>query len=125
MFEVPDSIIKDEFFSDLLSYIHLKNLNEKDMEAYNTSERHFLDLSIYASGNRRQGLEEGLKRGIKQGIQEGIQQGMQQGIQQGRQEGSEDEKQQIALNALKLGYSSEEVAALTGLTLEQLEELPR
>jgi predicted transposase/invertase (TIGR01784 family) len=61
---------------------------------------------------------------MQQGRQEGRQEGMQQGIQKGMQQGSENEKQQIALNALKLGYSSEEVAALTRLTLEQLEELP-
>jgi predicted transposase/invertase (TIGR01784 family) len=113
MFNPPKSIVKNELFNDLLFDIRLKNLNEVTMEVYKNSEQRFnYDLSMYATGH------------LKEGLKKGMQAGLRKGLRRGRQEGREDEQQQIALSALKLGYSSEEVAALTGLTLEQLKELP-
>ncbi|MDR0618564.1 MAG: hypothetical protein LBG17_01540 [Bacteroidales bacterium] len=134
---------KRRFFSELLEEIKLNKLNKKQMRAYRLSEKDYDKLKVYMSGNilegreqgfkegiqqgmqqgRQEGKQEGIQEGIQQGMQQGIRQGMQQGIQQGRQEGMQESMRQVAISALKLGYTCQDVSALTGLTLEQVTEL--
>jgi flagellar biosynthesis/type III secretory pathway protein FliH len=89
------------------------------MKAYKLSEKDYAGLKVYMSGNIREGREQGFKEGYADGMQQGVQQGVQQGMQQGVQQ----DIQQAAINALKLGYTYQNVSALTGLTLEQVAEL--
>jgi predicted transposase YdaD len=138
---------KRRFFSELLEEIKLNKLNKKQMRAYRLSEKDYDKLKVYMSGSIHEGREQGFKEGIQQGMQQGIQEGMQQGIQQGmqqgrqegmqqgiqqgrqegiqqgRQEGMQESMRQVAISALKLGYTCQDVSALTGLTLEQVTEL--
>jgi predicted transposase YdaD len=122
-----------------LEEIKLNKLNKKQMRAYRLSEKDYDKLKVYMSGSihegheqgfkegkqegRQEGIQEGMQQGIQQGRQEGIQEGMQQGIRQGRQEGMQESMRQVAISALKLGYTCQDVSALTSLTLEQVTEL--
>jgi predicted transposase/invertase (TIGR01784 family) len=47
----------------------------------------------------------------------------QQLLEEGRQEGRQEECRAIALNLLSSGMSVEQVASLTGLSLEQVQRL--
>ncbi|MDX1907794.1 MAG: Rpn family recombination-promoting nuclease/putative transposase [Bacteroidia bacterium] len=67
-----------------------------------------------------QGLQQGLQQGIEQGIQRGIQQGIEQGIQQGAQAGAQKAKLEMARLLKAKGMSLEEVAAITGLSQEEV-----
>jgi predicted transposase/invertase (TIGR01784 family) len=71
----------------------------------------------------QKGLTRGLTRGLQKGWKKGKQEGKQEGRQQGRQEGKQEGKQEIALNLLKVGMSVDQVAQVTGLTIEQVRQL--
>jgi len=68
---------------------------------------------------RQEGFEEGVQHGIEQGIQYGIEQGVQQGLEQGEKR----KALEAARKMLKKGFSLEEVADLTGLTISELKSL--
>jgi len=55
--------------------------------------------------------------------QEALQEGRQEGEQKGRQEGELRGKQEVALNLLKTGMNINQVAKVTGLTIEQVRQL--
>jgi len=52
-------------------------------------------------------VQEGLKRGLKRGLQKGLQKG----------------RQEIAVNLLRTGMDVEQVAQVTGLTVEKVSQL--
>ncbi len=63
--------------------------------------------------------QEGIQLGEKLGEQRGIQLGKQEGIQIGEQR----TKRQTARNLLGMGLDLQQIAAATGLTLEQVRQL--
>ena len=61
---------------------------------------------------RNQSLQEGIQEGIKQGIKQGVEQGVKQGIAS------------TVLRMLASGkYALEEIAAVSGLSLEEIKKL--
>jgi len=72
---------------------------------------------------RQQGIQIGEQRGIQLGKQEGIQIGEQRGIQLGEQRGIQQAAQSIARNLLATDMDPAQIAAVTGLTLEQIRQL--
>ena len=61
------------------------------------------------------GYDKGLKEGIEQGIEQGITRGIEQGIMQ--------ERKEIVKNLLKNGVSIEQIAKITGLSKEEIENI--
>ena len=74
---------------------------------------------------RLQGRQEGIQQGRLQGRQEGIQQGRLQGRQEGIQQGSRELQLQIARDMLNANMSMQQVAALTKLTLPEVQQLQK
>ena len=60
---------------------------------------------------------------MQEGEQKGWQRGLTKGLQKGWKKGKQEGKQEIALNLLKVGMSAEQVAQVTGLTVEQVRQL--
>jgi len=64
--------------------------------------------------------KEGLQEGLEQGLEKGLEQGLQEGLEKGRQQKAE----QTALNLLKIGVlTKEQIAEVTGLSLDRVESL--
>ena len=61
--------------------------------------------------------EEGMQKGIQQGIEQGMQKGMEKGMEKGMR--------QVAENMLNHGYSPNKASKLSGLSLEEVEQLRR
>ena len=81
-------------------------------------DRYLMDRAILRNtvdGARDEGKYEGMKEGVQQGLQRGLQQGLQQGAQQ--------EKLENARKMKAKGYAIEDIAEITGLTQEQVEQL--
>jgi len=53
------------------------------------------------------------KEGFEKGIQQGVQQGLQQGVEK------------TIINMLKFGFSENDIAKATGITLERIQELKK
>ena len=73
----------------------------------------------------QQGIQQGMQQGRLQGRQEGIQQGRLQGRQEGIQQGSREMQLQIARDMLNANMSMQQVAALTKLTLPEVQQLQK
>jgi predicted transposase/invertase (TIGR01784 family) len=69
--------------------------------------------------------EKWLNQGIEQGVQLGMQQGMQQGVQQGVQQGAHQKELEIATKLLIKGNSVSDVADITGLSFEEIQQVNR
>ena len=60
----------------------------------------------------------------RRGIEQGHKQGMEAGLAQGKEEGSREKALETAKNMLEMNLGSkEQIAKVTGLTLEAIEEL--
>ena len=67
----------------------------------------------------REGIEQGLEKGIEIGESRGIEQGRQEGLTQGREEGIRE----IIYSAFQQGLSTEVIASLTHMTVDEVEKL--
>ena len=59
----------------------------------------------------------------EEGLQEGLQEGLKKGLKKGRQEGRLKEKVEVARKALAKGMSPADLAELTDLPLEEVQQL--
>ena len=75
--------------------------------------------------SKQQGVLQGMQQGRIQGRREGIQQGRLQGRQEGIQQGSREMQLQIARDMLNANMSMQQVAALTKLTLPEVQQLQK
>ena len=76
-----------------------------------------------ARHDEAQALYNAEQKGMQKGIQKGLQKGMQQGMQKGMQQGMQKGKSEIARNLIEMGMPVNQIAAATGLTQEEIENL--
>lgn len=98
---------------------------ERDyIDAVNTelSVRLYAEQQGHADG-LAQGIAEGLEEGLAKGRAEGLEKGLAEGLAQGRAEGDKSAKLEIARNLLARGFSKDETAELTRLSLQELASL--
>ena len=76
-----------------------------------------------ARHDEAQALYNAEQKGMQKGIQKGLQKGMQQGMQKGMQQGMQKGKSEIAKNLIEMGMPVNQIAAATGLTHEEIENL--
>ncbi len=133
-------------FKRLEQVAEYHQLSPEDREAYDISYKHYLDAyNLELSRKLRmemaleQGLQQGIEQGLQQGIEQGLQQGREQGLQQGRVQGLEQGLEQgraegeakgerkkqleIAANMKSYGIPNDQIASMTGLSLEEIESL--
>ena len=72
---------------------------------------------------RIEGKEEGIAEGIEIGRNEGIAKGLEEGLEKGHSEGRYEMAVLITENMMKQGLTPEQTAALTGLTVDEVEAL--
>ena len=108
-------------------------------EAYHVLERVFwtehelqeYDRVAMAVADAKGALEaadlDGHRRGLQEGLQEGLQKGKEEGLQVGREEGREEGEKKaklaLAVNLIDKQFSIEEVAELTGLRVDEIQEV--
>ncbi len=96
------------------------NLEQTDREFTMALSQAYLE---WEKEVQEQGIALGEQRGIALGEQRGIALGEQRGIALGEQRGKQEGKQEVALNLLRSGMSIEQIAQLTGLDLQQIQDL--
>jgi predicted transposase/invertase (TIGR01784 family) len=97
------SALKDEVFEKLFKNAEIAKFSPAERTAYQDSLKYYRDV----------------KNSLDTAKQEGRVEGEAIGIDKGKQEKSIE----IAQNAIKKGFDNETIAELTGLTIEQIEEL--
>ena len=75
-----------------------------------------------ASG-RAEGIKEGIEQGRKEGIEQGVEKGIGIGEERGIAKGREDGILTVVYTAFEQGLSTEVIASLTHMSIEEIEKL--
>ena len=101
---VSKNEVSDDFTNNLAEKVSSKINDEK-------FRREYLRVNLHEFDIRREAKEEGIALGISKGISKGL------------EKGARDAKFDAAQNALTLGLSAEQASKITGLTLQEIENL--
>lgn len=71
------------------------------------------------ASSRAEGIKEGIEQGLEKGIEIGESRGRQEGLAQGREEGIRE----IIYSAFQQGLSTEIIASLTHMSIDEIEKL--
>ena len=93
--------------------------DEKEMSAYNERDTFLYGQAAMLQYERAEGKKEGIEIGFQQGIEKGIKEGIEQGIEKGEI----NKAKTIALNLKNINMSIGDISKITGLTIEEIEEL--
>ena len=96
-------------------------------EAYHILEKHRWtegELSAYDQARMRQmddidAMESATERGLKKGLERGLK----KGLEKGRNEGKQERNIEIAKNLLTMGHRIDEIAKITGLSIDDINSL--
>ena len=102
-------------FEELEKIADISALSKEDQEKYEEIIKVYRDNLV----TEQWAIEQGFKKGHEKGLEKGRKEGIQIGREEGRHEG-------ILLTARNMknkGYSSEDIAQITGLTLEEIYKL--
>ena len=126
--------ITGKIFKLFLEIAELKHLTPTEMETYRTSLKRSYQMRDIANCARMEGKEAGILEGQKmmrdiancarlEGKEAGILEGKTMGILEGKTMGQKEERRQFAQKLLKRNTSIEDIIFLTGLSIEQVNEL--
>ena len=102
-------------FRKLAEVTDISTLSREERSKYDESLRILRDnLAVYESA-----IHEGMEKGMEKGIEKGIEKGMEKGMEKGR----EEERTRNARAMKREGISAEMIARITGLPLQQVEQL--
>ena len=115
----PEALV-EPIFERLFQQALRANLTpEEDLE-YERSMKQYLDSYNQIRSAHDQGHEEGHKEGLEAGLAKGKELGIAEGKELGLAEGEKKAKMETAKRMLKKGMSMDDIAELTGLTLDEL-----
>ncbi len=117
----------DEGLLRLIEKAKVSALSEEEYDQYEASMKYLEDEIDMEQHGYERGMEEGLRKGTEQGMEQGMKQGMEQGMMQGLVQGKlEGEKATNLRNAKRMkqkGLDVDDIAEITGLSLEDIEKL--
>ena len=94
----------------------IKMNNDKTLRAESFSHEMFLmDQKAQFKSAREEGLEEGIAKGIEEGLVKGKAEGKAEGIQ--------ENKKEIAKKLFESGQTKEFISSITGLSLDELNNI--
>ena len=82
-----------------------------------------LDLQDARIEGKEEGIAEGIEIGRSEGIAKGLEEGLEKGLEKGHSEGRYEMAVLITENMMKQGLTPDQTAALTGLTVDEVEAL--
>ena len=103
-----------------LSEEELSKMSLKEQLDYYDARSEYL---ISKEMGYKEGLAQGIEQGIKQGIEQGLAQGIEQGIKQGIEQGTANSIEKIVCSMYSNGVSKEDIAKLTNIDLDKINEI--
>ena len=102
-------------------------MTDEEESRYEALETDYRDRLSEMELSKKEGIEEGMEKGMKKGREEGIEEGMEKGMKKGRKEGLEEgiEKgvKKTARKMLENEMEISMIARITGLSVEEIEEM--
>ena len=87
------------------------------------TRRKYMTYTTRIAEAKSEAREEGIKYGIAIGEERGRNEGISIGLSQGISQGARDAKLETAKNLLSIGLSQDQIASVTGLSVEEIEKL--
>ena len=109
----------DKVFDRLFEEAEIAKFSPKEVREYEASKMAYRDIKNSIDTAKQEGKEEG----IAIGKEEGIAIGKEEGIAIGKEEGKNERNLEIAKDMLAMNIDEATVIKLTGLTVEQLQQL--
>ena len=120
--KIVDPIIKEAYEA-----VNRFNWTEEELASYDTALKREMDyksqMQTAIEKGKIEGIEIGREEGIEIGREEGIEIGIEKGIEIGEARGEAKEKLKIAANLLAQEMNIENIANITGLSLEEVKEV--
>lgn len=123
--DVPSDLLDNPFIGKALNEVRKSAFSEAELATYEK----FWDIvsreMTLAAGKLEEGLakgrEEGLEEGLAKGREEGLEEGLAKGREEGLAKGREEERLEIARKLKVNGVSTETIATVSGLSVEEVE----
>lgn len=109
--------LKGKIFTKLFEEAEIARFTPSEYHEYEDSLKAYRDIKNSIDTALADGIQQGFERGLEQGMQQGLEQGMQQGLEQGMQQG----RIEMAKKMLALGMPLKEIASITGLSEDEVE----
>lgn len=113
-------------FEKLEKIVDIASLSKEEREKYDENIKVYRDnlaVMAYAKEKERKEAERGRAEGLEKGLAEGRAEGRAEGLEKGRAEGTKQAQIDIARKLKDRGCAVEEIADITGLTLNELKEI--
>ena len=101
----------DKVFDRLFEEAEIAKFSPLEMREYEASKKAYRDIKNSVDTAKREGIAEGMEKGMKQGMEKGMKQGMEQ------------RSLEIARKMLAKGMDAASVMEITGLSVEQMQQL--
>ena len=118
---------RNAVFQKLEQIVDIAALSKEDRMKYDESIKVYRDqlavMTFERQQGRAEGKAEGLEQGRAEGKAEGLEQGRAEGLEQGRAEGEHLAQLRMVRRMKEAGLSAEQIARMTGLTMDEVEAL--
>ena len=114
---------KDSVFQRLAEIAEVSALTKEERVKYDYALKRFRDTLNAMAGARMEGLAEGMEKGMAEGMEKGMAEGMEKGMAEGMEKGRKSQAVETAKLMKEKGYNVADIAELTGLQPEAIEEL--
>ncbi len=117
--EMDANNYQDNVWQKIIGAIHNQTIDPevlseiKDEAAWEKAKKRFA----------KEAREDALKEGLEQGIEKGIEQGLERGLEQGLEQGEHQKAVTVAKKLFKLDMTLEQIAQVSGLSVEALQRL--
>ena len=121
--EERPKILSHQIFTKIFEVSELYNMDEYTRDKVlnkMTTERDLRNQMAYA---RQEAIKEGIKEGIAEGLAKGLAEGRAEGRAEGLVEGRREANMESALKLRNLGVTLETISNVTGLSVEEIEQL--
>ena len=99
------------------------NSSITELKENRETRRKYMTYTTRIAEAKSEAREEGIKYGIAIGEERGRNEGISIGLSQGISQGARDAKLETAKNLLSIGLSQDQIASVTGLSVEEIEKL--
>jgi len=110
--DIPGKL-QEKVFERFFEIAEIAHMNEEERTSYESSLKYYRDMNNAVATAKGEGWEEGVSEGMEKGIAEGIEKGLEKG------------KIDMVKSCVKQGLDDDTIAQITGLSIEDINELKR
>ena len=114
--ESRPKVLLDKVFDRLFEEAEIAKFTPRELREYEDSRKAYRDLKNSLDTAKREGIAEGMEKGLAGGLEKGFEKGR---LEERRK--ALAEKQEIARQLLATGMTAEQVSAIVGLPLEDVQ----